>query len=248
MEKYSVNKLAKLAGVSVRTLHHYDAIGLLKPGVRTESNYRYYGEEELLRLQQILFYKELDLPLVKIMDILDDPDFDTEAALLSHKKELIKRHERTSELLKTIDKTIIHLKSKKMKAEELYKGFSKEQAEAYEKEAREKWGDKLVEESNKRVKKMGKEGLEKLMKEHETINKDLAELMHLDPSDKKVQELVAKHYAFINAFYTPTREIYLGLADLYVSDERFKQNYDKHKEGLAEFMRKAMMVFCERLE
>ena len=144
MERFSVNQLAKLAGVSVRTLHHYDEIGLLKPGTRTESNYRYYGEKELLRLQQILFYKELDLPLVKIMEILDDPAFDTEAALRSHKKDLIKRRDRTSELLKTINKTIHHLKKQNMKAEDMYKGFSKEQAEAYEKEAKEKWEKKVL--------------------------------------------------------------------------------------------------------
>jgi len=245
MEKFSVNQLAKLAGVSVRTLHHYDEIGLLKPGTRTESNYRYYGEAELLRLQQILFYKELDIPLAKIGEILDDSSFDTEEALRAHKKELVKRKNRTVELLKTIDKTLIHLKNKKMKAEDMYRGFSKEQAEAYEKEAKNKWGNKIVEESKKRVKNMGKEGLANLLTEGEEISKELSLLMHLNPDDKKVQQLTQRHYKLIDEFYSVTPQIYRGLADLYVDDERFRKNYDKHKKGLAAFLREAMIVYCE---
>lgn len=247
MNTFSVNQLAKLAGISVRTLHHYDEIGLLKPSARTESKYRYYGEKELLRLQQILFYKELDLPLAQITEILDDPGFDTERALLSHRKELVKRKNRTNELLKTIDKTIIHLKTKKMNFEDMYRGFSKEQAEAYEKEAKQKWGDKIVEESKQRVKNMGKEGLDKLLQEGEEISKELSALMHLKPGDKQVQQLTQRHYTIIDRFYTVTPKIYRGLADMYVEDERFKKHYDKHKEGLAAFLREAMIVYCETL-
>lgn len=247
MQRFSVKQLAKLAGVSVRTLHHYDEIGLLKPESRTESNYRYYGEEELLRLQQILFYKELDFPLSKISEILDDPSFDLEDALRSHKKELLKRKNRTLELLKTVDKTIKNLKTKTMNYEDMYKGFSKEQAEAYEKEAKTKWGEKTVEESKQRVKDMGKEGLANTLAEGEEINRQLIKLMHLEPDDKKVQELIRRHHQVINKFYTVTPEIYRRLADLYVSDERFKINYDKHQEGLAEFLRDGMIVFCEGL-
>ncbi|MEO6306134.1 MAG: MerR family transcriptional regulator, partial [Bacteroidia bacterium] len=158
MDKISVNKLAKLAGVSVRTLHHYDKIGLLKPSVRTDSNYRYYGKEELLRLQQILFYKELDLSLTQIAEILDDPGFDTINALHSHKQEMQKRKDRFEQLLLTIDKTIINLKNKteKMNYEEMYKGFGKEKAEAYKKEAIEKWGKDTVADSEKKILAMDK--------------------------------------------------------------------------------------------
>jgi DNA-binding transcriptional MerR regulator len=262
MDKFSVNKLAKLAGVSVRTLHHYDQIGLLKPSVRSESKYRYYGEPELLRLQQILFYKELDIPLAKIIGILDDPAFDIKKALHSHKKELIKRRNRTDELLETIDKTINHLmkqsrlnreassvkKNEKMKTEDMYKGFSKEQAEAYEKEAKQRWGEKAVEESKERVMKMGKAGLDALRKEGEAISSELAALMHLSPSDPKIQALVKRHFKMTNEFYTVTPEIYKGLANMYVEDERFKKNYEKHKTGLAEFLKEGMLVFCETLK
>lgn len=247
MERLTVNQLAKLAGVSVRTLHHYDDIGLLKLKTRTESKYRYYGEEELLRLQQILFYRELDLPLAKIVEILDDASFDTEKALKSHKEELLKRKRRTAELLKTIDKTLksFSQKKQKMKTEDMYKGFSKEQAEAYEKEAKEKYGEKIIDRSKDQINKMGKEAFEKLLADHEEISKKLANLMHRSPSDREVQDLVKQHYAFVRAFNDITPQMYRSFADLYVNDERFKKNYNKHKEGFAEFLSKAIIVFCE---
>ncbi|PBQ33267.1 MerR family transcriptional regulator [Sphingobacteriaceae bacterium] len=251
MSRFTVNQLAKLAGVSVRTLHHYDDIGLLEPGTRTESNYRYYGEEELLRLQQILFYKELDLPLAKIVEILDDPSFDTASALKSHKNELLKRKKRTMDLLQTIDKTLKSLsqksKLKKMKAEDMYHGFDKEQLKAYEKEATEKYGSDIMNESKLRMKQMGKEGLDKLLAEGEEITKELSKLMNLKPDDEKVQALIKRHYKMMGGFYTVTPEIYQGLADLYVNDDRFKKNYEKHKEGLAKFLREGMLIYCKDL-
>src|ERR1043165_7861872 len=135
MERFTVNQLAVLAGISVRTLHHYDQIGLLRPGERSGSNYRYYSRKELLRLQQILLYRELEIPLSQIAEILDDPGFDLLEALRHHKEELKKKKQRMTELIATIDSTIDHLKTKneKMDYNEMYKGFSKEQAESWQK-------------------------------------------------------------------------------------------------------------------
>jgi DNA-binding transcriptional MerR regulator len=131
MRQYSVNQLAKMAGVSVRTLHHYDRFGLLKPSVRTEARYRLYGKDELIRLQQILFYKELDFSLADIRRILNDPNFDRVTALESHRHALERRRDKLTTLLGTIDKTILELKGEQimMTDEELYEGFSKQQAE-----------------------------------------------------------------------------------------------------------------------
>ncbi|MBS1271813.1 MAG: HTH-type transcriptional activator mta [Candidatus Marinimicrobia bacterium] len=124
MKQYTVKELAKLAGISVRTLHHYDEINLLKPAERTHKRYRLYGEDELLRLQQILFYRELDFPLEEIKAILDAPDFDTVEALKEHKSALISRKKRLEKLLTTIDKTIAKMeKGSKMIYEELYDGI-----------------------------------------------------------------------------------------------------------------------------
>ncbi len=158
-----VQKLAEIAGVSVRTRHHYDQIGLLKPRIRSEAGYRMYGEAELLRLQQILFFKELDFPLKEIGAILDMPGFDVLEALNYHKKMIGEKLSRTSRLLKTIDTTIQKITEEKVMKdeEELFEGFSKKQQEEFETEARERWGDDKVAESKARTKSWPKEKLKK---------------------------------------------------------------------------------------
>ncbi len=247
MDKVSVNKLAKLAGVSVRTLHHYDKIGLLKPLERTDSKYRYYGKDELLRLQQILFYKELGISLGQVAVILDDPDFDVIKALASHKTELQKRKARFEELLLTIDKTIINLKNKteKMNYEEMYKGFGKEKAEALKKEASEKWGADVIADSEKKILAMDKTEWNALLQKGEDINKALTKIIALPAGDKKVQALIKEHYAMMGRFFNVTIAIYRNLGTMYVEDERFKANYDKHHPDLAEFLKDAIHVFCD---
>jgi len=139
VKAYTISQLAKMAGVSVRTLHHYDHIGLLKPSSRTTAGYRLYEEQDLLRLQQILFFKELEFPLKEIRDILDDPEFDQIKALENHRRLLQKRTERLARLLKTIDKTIQRLEEDNMTMtdKELYEGFTQEQIERYKRQARE---------------------------------------------------------------------------------------------------------------
>ena len=121
---YTVKKLSELSGVSVRTLHFYEEIGLLKPAYYGSNGYRYYEEKELLRLQQILFFKELGFTLKQIQKVIGRSDFDQLAALYSHKKALEREGEKIGLLLKTIDKTIEHLKGKKkMKNEEIFRWF-----------------------------------------------------------------------------------------------------------------------------
>ena len=143
---YTVSQLAEMAGVSVRTQHHNDHIDLLKPSSRTVAGYRLYGERDLLRLQQILFFKELDFPLSEIRAILDDPEFDQIEALENHRRLLQGRAERLTHLLRTIDKTIQRLTEDNMTMtdEELYEGFTKEQIERYKREAREMYDSELV--------------------------------------------------------------------------------------------------------
>lgn len=240
-------KLAKLAGVSVRTLHHYDNIGILKPADRTGKGYRYYGREELLRLQQILFYKELDIPLNQIADILDDPDFDVADALKTHKNALNERMHRLQTLLGTIDRTIADLKNKNMNYEKMYEGFSKEQIAEYEKEVTERWGADKLNESKQRLNAMTSDEIEALKQEGETINRELVALMdNKAPDSPEVQALVARHYAMVCKFHEFPPDAYRGLGDMYVADERFRINYDKHHEGLAVFLRDAIHVYCDK--
>lgn len=248
MEKFSVNQLASLAKVSVRTLHYYDKIGLLQPSLRSESRYRYYGKAELLRLQQILLYRELDLPLARIKDILDEEGFDLVSALKEHRQELMKRKERIGGLLATVEKTITHLttKNKNMNYEELYKGFSKEQAEAYQKEASERWGKETVEASHQRLMAMGKKNWEALKQQGEDLNRELVKLIHLAPKDARVQQLIQQHFEMMGQHFDVTIEIYRNLGNMYLEDDRFKAYYDKYDLGLAVFLRDAIEVFCRK--
>ena len=247
MAHYTVSQLSRMAGISIRTLHHYDKIGLLKPARRAESGYRYYGKQELYRLQQILFFKELEFPLKKIRQILDDPDFELLGALNYQKKELLKRRERLNVLLNTLDKTIkqIEEENEMVTEEEMYEGFSREQQEEYKREIREKYDPELVKESKENLKKMTRKEFSELKEEGILIARELAELMHRPKEDEEVQALVKRHYEMNNKYFETSAEVYKGIADLYVQDSRFAEYYDKHKKGLAKFLRDAIHYFAD---
>lgn len=252
MTTYSVKQLALMAGVSVRTLHIYDKMGLLKPQARTQARYRVYGTPELLRLQQILFYKELDFPLQEIKTLLDHPDFDVVKALEQHKQALQTRQSRISTLLATIDNTILKLNEGKMLTnEELYKGLSKEQAASYRKESIEKYGAEAVETSENHLRKMGKPDYEKLGAEAKTVTHELFKHSHRLPDSIEVQQLIARHYDIIRMFWgtsgqaDPQAEAYKGLGQLYVNDERFIQIEGQHHAAFALFLSKAMAYYAD---
>jgi DNA-binding transcriptional MerR regulator len=247
MKAYTVHELAELAGVSVRTLHHYDQIGLLQPDARTAAGYRLYRETELLRLQQILFYKELDFPLGQIKHILDRPGFDQIQALHDHRRRLQGRAEQLAQLLRTIDKTILKLTEVDMELTdaELYEGFTQEQIERYQREVREMYDPKLVEESNRRVRKMTKAQWNVVKQEGDQVTRKLAELSERAPGDPEVQEAVARHHAWIEHFYPCSSEIYRGLGQLYVEHPEFRATYDKYQLNLADFMQAAMNYYCD---
>jgi len=249
MKAYTERQLAKLAGVSVRALHHYDHIGLLTPSARTAAGYRLYQDDDLLRLQQILFFKELDVPLCEIRNILDDPAFDQIEALAKHRRLLQARAERLTHLLTTIDRTINKLKGedmdKPMTDEELYEGFSKEQRERYQREARERYDPALVEESERRIRKMTKAQWGDVKGEGDDITRSLAALIDRDPGDAEVQQLIARHHAWIERFYPANAEVYSGLGQLYAENAEFRAFYDKYRVGLADFMKAAMAYYAE---
>jgi DNA-binding transcriptional MerR regulator len=248
MKIYTVSRLAKLAGVSVRTLHHYDEIGLLKPSFRSESGYRKYQREDLLRLQQILFYRELDFSLTEIKDMLDDPDYDEVQALINHRKSIEQRIERLSSLLNTIDKTINHYKEETMVLtdEELYEGFSKEQIERYNKEVDEKYDPELVKTSRERMSRMSRREWHETKDEGEKISKDLAEFMgNASPDSKEVQAVIKRHHTWIEKFYPANAETYKGLGRTYVENHEFREYYDKFRPGLAAFICAAMEYFAD---
>lgn len=241
-----------MAGVSIRALHLYDQIGLLKPALRSKAGYRQYSDDELLRLQQILFYRELDFPLKEIATILNAPGFDVTIALAEHRIALERRRDRLNVLLKTIDKTLINLKNKTMSnAEELYEGLPKDQAAAWRQEAIDKWGEDVVLRSEKALTEQPKLNLERLKADQKDIAAQLQLLRHADPQNDMVQEQIARHYANIRAFWGVTdptdlnAETYKSLAELYVSDERYTTTNGQPDPEFAAFMRKGMLYFAD---
>lgn len=245
MDNYSVKKLAQLAGVSVRTLHLYDKLGLLKPSVRTEAGYRLYGEKELLRLQQVLFYRELDFPLKDICTILDDPDFNLVQALEGHRKALLARKERINTLVGTIDKTLVTLKNKTMlNVEDLYQGISREKMEAYRTEAMSKWGEATVLEAEATLRSFTKEEMEGLKTELNALTTQLTALMTGDPASDEVQALIARRYQIILRFAGGTIKMeklayFRKLSELYVADNRYTPVNGMPSPELALFIQQA---------
>jgi DNA-binding transcriptional MerR regulator len=244
---YTVQQLARLAGVSVRTLHHYDHVGLLKPSARTAAGYRQYGEADLLRLQQILFFKELDFPLADIQAILDQPGFDQVQALQDHRRLLQQEADRLGRLLNTIEKTISRLTEDNMPMtdEELYEGFTPEQIERYTREANELYDPKIVAESNRRVRNMSKAQWQAVKDEGGAIAQQLADLMDKPPSDATVQAAIARHYAWVDNFWHPTAESYRGLGQGYADHPEFRAFYEKVRPGLADFLCAAMSYYAD---
>ena len=254
---YTVKKLAKLSGVSVRTLHFYDEIGLLKPAYYGDNHYRYYEEEQLLMLQQILFYRELGSSLNEVQRIIGSNDFDKIAALNAHRQILGQRLERSQELIKTIDKTIAHLKGRTaMKNEEIFSGFDAKKQAEYEKylvdtgvvtqtELDEMWQNVK---NPQHFKQIG----EGLSKEFATLNKGFVTAIEkgLSPASSEVQALVQMHYQVIKRVWaptwTPTRERYTGLGRLYCEHADFQKFFAAYHPELAEFLAAAMKAFADR--
>ncbi len=241
----SIKQLSHLAGVSVRTLHFYDQIGLLIPQRIKENNYRFYTRDALLRLQQILFYRELEFSLEQIAGILNDPGFDLVYALESHREALNGKVTRLNTLLATIDNTINDLKGKNEMAQTQYfKGFSEEQQAEYEKEAAERWDPEVVHESNRRWRNLSKNEKDALMARGKSAVLALRDAMPKGPGSTEAQQAVADWQKHISFFYECTDEILLGLGTMYMQDERFKAFYDRIDPGLAEFKSKAIKIYC----
>jgi DNA-binding transcriptional MerR regulator len=248
---YTIKKLAVMSGVSVRTLHFYDEVDLLKPAYVGANGYRYYDEPQLLTLQQILFYRELGFELKQIKRILQNPGFDKVAALESHRKVLRKNLTRTRELIVTIEKTIEHIKgTKKMKTSELFAGFRPEQQAAHEQYLVERFGDDATQgiaQSKARVKSWTKADWQKSGETFHEICRDLVALLERrEPAEAPgVQGVVRRHHRWIQQFWTPTRESYLGHSQL-IADSDLRKAYEAHDSRLPEFMVAAMRVFVEQ--
>jgi DNA-binding transcriptional MerR regulator len=253
---YTVKKLAKLSGASVRTLHFYDEMGLLKPAYYGANGYRYYEEKQLLLLQQILFFRELGVELKKIQKVLGRSDFDQLAALHSHRQVLKKGLERTKQLMATIDKTIKHLNGKiKMKDKELFDGFNITLIKKSKKEESYSAAEEIVGKSVKNptksvqdVEKRGKAYYENITEKTHAIFKDLIHCIEkgLKPTSDEVQKIIKKHHALAEQIHDATLEVYMALAKLYQEHPDFRKQLDPFHPKLATFMAEGMRIFADR--
>ncbi|APQ77253.1 MerR family transcriptional regulator [Clostridium botulinum] len=252
---YKIKEVADMAGISVRMLHHYDKIGLLDPESVSAAGYRLYSDENLDRLQQILFFKELNFPLQEIKIILDSPNFNKKEALETHRQLLLEKKLRLEKIIQSVDKTINSMEGEfKMDKKEILNVFSmteiEEHQRKYSEEVKEKYGNtSAYKESNEKTSKYTKEDWSNIMKDWDIIYKKLANLMDKNPDDKEVQEYIHQSREHISKnFYDCTPEIFRGLGEIYVNDERFTANIDKYKTGLSKFLRDAINVYCDNIK
>ena len=239
--KLQIKEFAELTGVSVRTLHYYDEIGLLKPSfVDKQNGYRFYDEASLGRMQEILFYRELDFPLKSIVEILASPNYDKQKALAEQKRLLTIKKDRLERLIAALEQA--------EKGEITMSAFDNSEYETarqqYEDEAKRRWGgtDAYREYAQKAPSSDAAAGLMAVFGEFAAVKA----AGHTPDSDT-AQQLVKKLQDYITAnFYHCTNEILAGLGQMYVCDERFKNNIDKNGEGTAEFVAEAIKIYCKR--
>ncbi len=244
-----------MSNVSIRTLRFYDEIGLLKPAYYGDNGYRYYEKEQLLVLQQILFYRELGFELMMIQKIIVAPKFDRVKALKAHREELAKEAKRTRVLINTIDKTLAHLeKESPMKDEEMYRGFDPKKEAEFEQWLLKRFNKDVTEhykaalaDSMQRTKDWKKEDFEKVRQDYEDLHRAFAEALKdgLSTGDTKVQKLVKRHFEVVKRFWNPNRQSYIGLGKVYCEHPDYRKLYDGYHPKLAEYLANAMTIYAK---
>lgn len=248
---YKVKEIADLVGISVRTLHYYDEKGILNPSKMTEAGYRLYDEEDIKGLQQILFFKELDFSLKEIKEIMSDPEFDQYKAMETHHQLLIKKRQRLNNIIKNVEKSMKEMRGEtSMSKSERFKVFDMSDIEAtkdkYKEEVNQKYKGEKLTEYNQKTAQYSKDQWKVIEEKGNDITYRFSRSMMKEPGAKEVQELVYEYHQYINdSFYTCTKEVLKGLGQMYVADERFTANYDKVKEGLAQFIKEAIDIYVD---
>ncbi|OXS59954.1 MerR family transcriptional regulator [Cohnella sp. CIP 111063] len=248
--EYTVQKLGRLAGISTRTLRYYDEIGLLKPARINSSGYRIYGQPEVDRLQQILFYRELDVGLEEIKEIVGAPEFDARSALAKHREQLLAKRQQLDALIANIDLTLAHQEGMtNMSDQQKFEGFKQQLIDdneaKYGEEIRAKYGNERVNKSNAKIKNMTKEQHEEIERLSEDIHATLAQAFATgDPAGELAQKAADLHRRWLTFYWDQyTKEAHAGVAQMYVDDERFRAYYDKDQPGIAEFLRDAVRIY-----
>lgn len=248
--EYTVQKLGRLAGISTRTLRYYNQIGILEPARINSSGYRIYSQAEVDKLQQIMFYRELGMPLSQIKELVNSPTFDGNRALLEHHQQLLERRKQLDALIATVEKTIAQKEGRTtMTDQEKFAGFTQklieENEQKYGKEIRDKYGDDVVDRSNKKLMGMTPEQYEEMKRlENEVLTTLGIAIQTGDPTSEEAQKAAHLHRQWLSFTWSEySKEAHAGLAQMYVEDERFKAYYDKEQPGMAEFLRDAIEVY-----
>lgn len=241
-----INEVAKLTGVTVRTLQYYDKIGLLVPSDMTPSGYRIYNEDSLSDLQQILFFRELGFSLRDIKEIMTNSHYDKQEALKKHKEILLQKSDRLNQLIILVDNTIKGDNTMNFNAFDMTK--IEENKKKYAAEVKDRWGSTAAfQESQEKTENYDSKKWNMLNEESGAILKAFGENRQLSPDSQQASQLVKQWQAYITAnFYNCTKEILAGLGLMYIEDERFKQNIDQYGEGTAAFMEKAIESYCNQ--
>ncbi len=231
--EYSIKKLADLAGVTTRTIRYYDEIGLLKPRRINSSGYRIYGEKEINLLQQILFYRSMDMKLEDIQKVMSGPDFDIPKALKDHLQQLILRRSQLDQLISTVEKTIAYNKGEvEMSNKEKFEGFKKEKLAEnesnYGKETRERYGEEKVEDANKKFINMNENDFKEMQDIENEMLESLKEVVkRKDLESETAKNVYQKHKSWLNfTWESYSSEAHIELAKMYVEDERFSDYYN----------------------
>ncbi|GIL40013.1 MerR family transcriptional regulator [Roseiterribacter gracilis] len=252
---YTVKQVASWSGVSIRTLHFYDEIGLLRPAEIGANGYRYYGRDELLRLQQILLYRELDVKLTEIARLLDASSTDRVAALQAHRLAVEQRGARLATLLRTIDSTIADLRGETVMDERgFFDGFDPATQARLEQDLVDRFGEQIrphIEESRAKRQSWSRDEQLAIKNEGDALTRDLAVLAREGamPDEPRVLAAVRRHHDWVAQSWAPrmpTRISYSELAKLYVEHEQFRAHYDGFTPGLADWLAAAMKSFAER--
>lgn len=250
---YTVGQVARLAGVSVRTLHHYHQIGLLAPSTHSRAGYRQYAEADLERLQRVLFYRELGFPLDEIVTVLADPDTDAVAHLRRQRTLLTQRLRRLQDMVTAVDRAMeAATMGISLTPEERFEVFGEHDPAKYADEARERWGDTdAYKQSMARTSRYTKEDWQRLKAEGEDLNRRWAEAIASgQPATGEVaMDLAEEHRRQISEnFYECGYPIHRGLAEMYLADPRFTKNYEDIAPGLAQYVHDAILANADRHE
>jgi DNA-binding transcriptional MerR regulator len=247
---YRVKQVAALARVTVRTLHHYDEIGLLSPRLRTGAGYRLYTEDDLLRLQQILIGRELGLSLEAIRCSLDDPKFDRRRALLEQRAELRARAERAADMIRAIDAALTVIEEREMGEVDFKKIFDGFDPATYEAEAAQRWGDTdAYKISARRTKSYTEADWQRIKSEQSAICTDALRAMNdgVQPNEQRAMDVAERHRLSIDRWFYPcSAAMHCGLADMWEADRRFADNIDKHGAGLTQYLAAAVRANAGR--